>query len=89
MTEIIKYPKKIDLKKFEKNLTEPEIKFGLQEKFNFAKNVLFQIKDPIQLLNLKILKTKKRKQLILMKMVFVILVIIIQKKIKLIGKKEN
>ena len=80
MTEIIKYPKKIDLKKFEKNLTEPEIKFGLPKDIQFCKKcVISKIKDPIQLLNLKILKRKK-KQLILMKMVFVILVIIILKK---------
>ena len=40
MIDRIKYPKKIDLKKFEKNLTNPEIKFGLPKDIKFKKCVI-------------------------------------------------
>ena len=46
MIDKIKYPKKIDLKKFEKNLTNPEIKFGLPKDIKFCKKCVISNQRP-------------------------------------------
>ena len=81
MIKIIKYPKKIDLKKFEKNITNPEIKFGLPKDIKFCKKCVISNQRPNSTIEFKNTEKEKRKLLTLMKMVSVTLVIIILKKI--------
>lgn len=61
MTEIIKYPKKIDLKKFEKNLTEPEIKFGLPREIQFCKKCVISNQRPNSTIEFKNTENEKKK----------------------------
>ena len=61
MIKIIKYPKKIDLKKFEKNITNPEIKFGLPKDIKFCKKCVISNQRPNSTIEFKNTEKEKKK----------------------------
>ena len=58
---MIRYPNKINLKKFEKSLTDPEIKFGLPREIKFCKKCVISNQRPNSTIEFKNTKKEKKK----------------------------